>query len=125
MRGNHSVDCKEGDDAEGMRLAGRLGREVIDTAGRFLKVEVIPSLGRGHPIILRVASPVALSNTSARVCVHELMLASTGGSNRRRDRPHSPRRKPGAQVLSFTTQLLSVPEIGLRVTERSHMPRHP
>jgi methionyl aminopeptidase len=40
MRGNHAVDCKEGDDAEGMRLAGRLGREVIDIAGRFLKVGV-------------------------------------------------------------------------------------
>jgi len=40
MRGNSSVDCKEGDDVEGMRLAGRLGREVIDVAGRFLKVGV-------------------------------------------------------------------------------------
>ena len=40
MRGNHAVDCKEGDDAEGMRLAGRYGREVIDIAGRFLKVGV-------------------------------------------------------------------------------------
>ena len=40
MRGNSSVDCKQGDDIEGMRLAGRLGREVIDIAGRFLKVGV-------------------------------------------------------------------------------------
>mmetsp|Transcript_23889 Transcript_23889/g.35080 ORF Transcript_23889/g.35080 Transcript_23889/m.35080 type:complete len:448 (+) Transcript_23889:366-1709(+) len=40
MRGNHSVDAKEGDEADGMRLAGKMGREVIDVAGRFLKVGV-------------------------------------------------------------------------------------
>lgn len=39
-RGNQTVDCKTGDDLEGMRLAGRLGREVLDIAARFLRVGV-------------------------------------------------------------------------------------
>mmetsp|Transcript_51905 Transcript_51905/g.105681 ORF Transcript_51905/g.105681 Transcript_51905/m.105681 type:complete len:461 (-) Transcript_51905:300-1682(-) len=39
-RGTHTVDCKTGDDIEGMRLAGRLGREVLDIAARFVKVGV-------------------------------------------------------------------------------------
>lgn len=39
-RGTHTVDCKTGDDIEGMRLAGRMGREVLDVAARFVKVGV-------------------------------------------------------------------------------------
>eukprot|EP00960_Hanusia_phi_P053992 762517-Hanusia_phi.AAC.2 len=34
------VDIKEGDSIEGMRLAGRLGREVLDIAARFLRAGV-------------------------------------------------------------------------------------
>ncbi|EKX37192.1 hypothetical protein GUITHDRAFT_158610 [Guillardia theta CCMP2712] len=34
------VDVKEGDSIEGMRLAGRLGREVLDIAARFLRAGV-------------------------------------------------------------------------------------
>ncbi len=40
MRGNQAVDCKTGDDAEGMRLAGRLAREVCDIGGRFSKKKI-------------------------------------------------------------------------------------
>lgn len=39
-RGSHTVDCKQGDDVEGMLLACRYGREVLDVAARFLKVGV-------------------------------------------------------------------------------------